>query len=98
MWDGKHLTLARSGNDVYRLKIEGKQAVDHGLTVLKNGFLEQYWFGPPLQGQTQVGISTDNIHNVVYYWKYPSGGAPLARITNGLDNPNGVTVSLAPRK
>lgn len=48
--------------------------------------------------QVVAGDSTYNDANTVDYWKYPVAGDPIASISNNLDGPYGVTVSLRTTK
>jgi len=99
-WDGEHVTLYCSKRSViYRLKVKGGRARHIHYSSLKGGYPDnEYWIQPASQRQRQILIGADNLNtNEVLYWNYPAGRNPIAIITDGVENPVGVAVSLAPR-
>jgi hypothetical protein len=100
-WDGEHVTLYGSKrNVIYRLKVEGGRAHHPHYTSLNGGYPDnEYWIQPASRRQQQILIGADNLGtNEVLYWNYPVGGKPIAIIKDGVANPVGVAVSLAPHR
>jgi DNA-binding beta-propeller fold protein YncE len=96
-WDGKEFAIGE--DSVWRFKVKGDgQAIYKGFTPLYGTFSEaEYWIphfqdNPKRQGTQIVGVSQTNPGSVMY-WNYPSGGAPIATITDGVFYPYGVTMS-----
>jgi hypothetical protein len=102
-WDGKYLAVGvPDSNAIYQFTIEGSSGRLEGATDLDGapGPVFQFWIarfrnhlGEP-QGTRVVGAADGDAKNIVLYWKYPAGGAARHSITDGLEVPYGVTVSM----
>ena len=98
-WDGKYWEIASDGAVRYTIKPDG-QAIYKGETVLPGVFGEaQAWIIHFLdqrgrQGR-QIVAANEESKGSVNYWTYP-GGKPIGSV-DGIDEPFGATVSLAPR-
>jgi hypothetical protein len=99
-WDGKAFVLG--DYDLYRISLLHGQAYYVGEIGLSFGE-DQDPAGPfgfynekPGSQATQVvgGVSGDSGSHVDY-WSYPAGGDPTAEISQGVDHPFGVAISLA---
>jgi WD40 repeat protein len=94
-WDGQYLTVLTANKrtpyeQVTRYRLSGRTGKMVGNVPLKVlSYLGQYW----IQGSGLVAVdeSTEN----VYFYHYPSGGNPTQTIS-GLDDPHGITISVAP--
>ena len=104
VWDGKDFVIDTSlggGSAIYRISIKNKRGRTVGTTYLGGsagtlGKLAIY--NGNSQGAQVVGGGGETSGSLVDYWKYPSGGSPFAQITNGLDGPFGVAISLKGRR
>ena len=99
MWDGKYFVIDTSLYDAHHLQISIKNNRGHsvGTTYLGGnaGVLgELAIYNGNSQGAEVVGGGDESSESLVDYWKYPSGGSRIAEITNGLDGPFGVAISL----
>jgi hypothetical protein len=93
-WDGTYLALTGQGtttNAIYRLAIERHHAIVKGTVQIVGGDGGPFW----IQGQKMVMVS--GVGDQVWIWKYPAGGKAIKYFMTGLDDNNGVTVSLGPR-
>jgi hypothetical protein len=95
-WDGKYFAIGDDGAWRFKVKRNG-QSIYKGFTNLDGVFSEgQSWIfhfsGSKSQGAQLVAASGNGFGSVVY-WDYPSGGAAIATITDGIKYPVGVTVS-----
>jgi hypothetical protein len=96
-WDGSHVTLSSSGynNRIYRLTIKGRRAYSRQFTSLAGGVpVDEYWFQSSRRRQILIGAD-NGPDNDVLYWNYPAGGLPIVVIKDGVNHPDGVTVSVA---
>jgi hypothetical protein len=94
-WDGKYLTYAVYGDqNIYQLTVSGGKSSQSGVTYLNQAQLNQYWIHPQNTGRHQavIGVSSDD-NPSIEYWDYPAGGDPIATITQGVYEPNGVVLS-----
>ena len=104
VWDGKYFVIDTSlggGSAIYRISIKNKRGHTVGTTYLGGsaGTLGQLAiYNSNSEGAQVVGGGGETSESLVDYWKYPSGGSPLAQITNGLDGPFGVAISLKRRQ
>ncbi|MGA9017552.1 MAG: hypothetical protein WB438_01245 [Candidatus Cybelea sp.] len=104
VWDGKDFVIDTSlggGSAIYRISIKNKRGRTVGTTYLGGsaGTLGQLAiYNGNSQGAQVVGGGGETSGSLVDYWKYPSGGSPFAQITNGLDGPFGVAISLKGRQ
>ncbi len=96
-WDGKYFAIGDDG--VWRFAVKGDgQAIYKGSTGLYGVFSEaESWIpnfsnNPKSQGK-QIVAANQSDPGSVMEWNYPSGGAPIATITDGVFYPYGVTVS-----
>lgn len=97
-WDGKYWIVE---NDEYLDRYDINVDVTYvGATVLTLNYLNE---GPiavyraTRKGEaTQVvaALGTNTGKSAADYWAYPAGGNPTSTITQGLDNPYGVAISL----
>jgi hypothetical protein len=100
-WDGKYWVI-ESYDDLYRVSIKKGVASYIGDTTLDDRYTPNgplAFYSPTYGGsanQVAGAIYEDGNNNAVEYWKYPSGGAPYAAITHGLDYPYASVVSLKP--
>lgn len=107
-WDGAYWAV-KYENAILRYSIDGQgTATYQGKTPLYNDTYSpgQFWItnfqGNPGKQGTQI-VTVDQRYyssgeNLVQYWSYPSGGNSVASIASYLNQPYGVTVSLAPAK
>lgn len=101
LWDGKFFVL--DDDDLYRISLIHGQAYYIGETPITNSYsghtAGQFWIynhGPNSQGTQVVGSHDEESYfSVVEFWRYPSGGKPFAATRHGVDQPFGVTISLA---
>ena len=104
VWDGKYFVIDTSlggGSAIYRISIKNKRGHTVGTTYLGGsaGTLGQLAiYNGNSEGAQVVGGGGETSESLVDYWKYPSGGSPLAQIANGLDGPFGVAISLKRRQ
>ncbi|MGB8965282.1 MAG: hypothetical protein WCB99_06550 [Candidatus Cybelea sp.] len=100
MWDQRNRYLAfgvgLDGDSVDLLSKVGERVKRKGSLSLGNGYLQQYWLQP--RRKILIGGWRSTSTYGLGFWKYPLGGSPLSIITDGIDNPFGVTVSLAPSR
>ena len=98
-WDGKYWILnTKNPTEIYRVAIRGDRGHRIGTTYLSGvefplGPVFIYSNHPGSQGTQVVGATTYDYAEVTY-WKYPTGGSPIAQIFKDLDRPYGVAVSL----
>jgi hypothetical protein len=99
-WDGKYWVLNTESysNEIYRVAIRGLRGHRVGTTYLSGvefnlGPVFIYNNRPGSQGTQVVGATTYDYAEITY-WKYPTGGSPIAQIFKDLDRPYGVAVSL----
>jgi hypothetical protein len=99
-WHGKYFVIDTSlygGSAIYRIRIKNNRGHSVGTTYLGGnaGVLgELAIYNGNSQGAEVVGGGDESSESLVDYWKYPTGGSPIAEITNGLDGPFGVAISL----
>ena len=94
-WDGKFFAID-ADDYIFRESLIRGQIYYVGETELNN--LGSFWIYrkmPDEQGTQVVGSYSGNS---VAFWKYPSGGTPIAQISHGIDGPVGVTISLHKKK
>lgn len=93
-WDGKHVVVG-DGTAVWEYRVTGGiHAKAVGYTPLN-----------PWRTVSQFSVSAHNPHSIfasnygdpgsVHYWSYPSGGQSSRKISDALDAPYGITISLA---
>jgi hypothetical protein len=95
-WDGKYWAVGPAYNDLFLYTIDVKATME-GTVDLKIGPYAIYpgplAFYRATKGQaTQVVAGAGD--TTAYYWKYPAGGDYFAEITEDLDKPFGVAISL----
>lgn len=97
-WDGKYFAIGDDG--VWRFTVKGDgQAIYKGSTALygvsseAESWIPHFSANPKRQGTQIVAASGGDNGGSVMYYNYPSGGAPIATITDGVFYPYGVTVS-----
>jgi|SRR5579862_2660943 len=97
-WDGKHWIVE---NDQYLDRFDINVDVTYvGATQLTGSYRGQgplAFYQPTRKGKaTQVvgASSSFSGKSAVEYWDYPAGGDPTSTITQDLDNPFGVAISL----
>jgi hypothetical protein len=88
-WDGKHVAVGDQVADViYQLKIAGSTGTVIGTTALSGASdVIQFW----KQGSNVIGPDYNSAYTG--FWKYPAGGSPTKRLTEGVYKPIGATVS-----
>ncbi len=105
VWDGKYFVLNAEyyGGNLTRVHIKNGRGRAVGTTFISggSGYIGAFaiYNNTPRSQGTQVVAAFSNYRseNDVEYWKYPAGGSPIATITDGLDDPYGVVVSLKQR-
>lgn len=98
-WDGRHWTVeSYEYLDRYDINVDVTYV---GATVLTASYWYQgpialYRSTPKAKATQVVAVSTSlsGEKSAVDYWAYPAGGNPTATITQDLDNPFGVAISL----
>jgi hypothetical protein len=112
MWEGGPPTLNWDGKDwavpavttIYRYKLKkSRHAKLRGRTSISDdasAYLPGYWISPGKIGSKkgQRLFVTEESPDGVGIFPYPQGGAPLATVSDGLDSPFGVAVSLSPSR
>lgn len=95
-WDGKYMTEGDGGNRVYRFSVgaDRKRVYRDGFTTLKNdvGGISKTWI-LEYGGQREIVGSAQN-NDAFQIWTYAAGRS-LHIVDTGLDEPDGVAVSLA---
>jgi hypothetical protein len=104
-WDGQYFGI--DGTDAYlisqerisrrRGRLAGQTRVDGPVGQLGPIAIYNANGGPGSQGTEVVGAVAWTPEPTVYFWKYPSGGPPVAEILTGLDRPLGLAISLKQR-
>jgi hypothetical protein len=101
-WDGKYWVIA-SGGVLYRFTIGVKAKLVDKIQIsggTGNFGLTAFYRKSPTSIANQVvetGSSYSRTNGSVSYWKYPTGGYSVGRITKDLDDPFGAAISLAPQ-
>jgi hypothetical protein len=98
-WDGRYMTEGDGGNKVYRFSVgaDRQRVYRDGFATLENavGGVSKTWILRYRGAHEIVGSAQNN--DAVQIWTYPAGRS-LHVIDSGLDEPDGVTVSLASRR
>jgi hypothetical protein len=91
-WDGTNIAVGDTDeNVIYRFNISGIRGTKIGSTPLGGAsYVLQFW----IQGNKVVGPNAGTGNAMI--WNYPAGGAAMKSL-NGLTDPVGSVVSLAPR-
>lgn len=95
-WDGKYWAVGPWYNDLYLYTIEIKAAQEGTVELSTGGAIYPgpvAFYRATKAQATQVVAGTGS--GTLYYWEYPAGGDYFAEITEDLDNPFGVAISLA---
>jgi hypothetical protein len=101
-YDGTYWVVT-AGNTMLRYTIGVKaQEVDAMPLIGASGAVGEIWlYRKTLKAQAIQVVAGDDVYNksnLVDYWKYPVSGDPVATISNGLDGPYGLTISLRTSK
>lgn len=108
-WDGKYWAVEYEGSiQQYSIDRQGNATYQGETGLYYNNYSPgQFWItnfrGGSGQGNQIVTVEQYSYYersseNIVRYWKYPAGGNSTGSITDYLNEPYGVTVSLAPNK
>jgi len=98
-WDGKYWVI--DDYQPYRVSVIDGQGYYIGFTPIEasGGTAGPFWIyndDPTEQGTQVVGVFSEPSRDYVYYWDYPSGGAPIAEIGKDISlQPVALTVSLS---
>jgi hypothetical protein len=98
-WDGKYWVINGVGiNELSRVTIAHLGGHVAGTTFIygphgQMGPVAIYNTSRRSQGTQAVG-TVAYVYPEVLYWRYPSGGQPVAEITNGFSQPMGIAISL----
>ncbi len=102
-WDGKYIAVGDGATPViYQFAVKGRKGTKVGTTPLGSGarWVHQFW----LQGQTALAATSCYPHCIgargnqaIQYFNYPAGGTATQMITGLTSEPEGDSVSLAPR-
>lgn len=96
-WDGRYMAVNDGGNRVRRFDIGSRERAYHdGQTILRTsvGGISKFWVYA--KGRSREIIGTVQTKNEIQIWTYPAGSS-LHILDSGFDEPDGVTVSVAPR-
>jgi hypothetical protein len=103
MWDGQYLTIGSgSSGNLVQLALSGSTATEAGTTTLNStSFVWQFWLvnvpgSGKAQAKTILAPTADSSNDYVGFWAYPAGGN-ATKTLGGFSQPDGVTVSVAPR-
>jgi hypothetical protein len=91
-WDGEYFTV-ESYRAIDQYSINIKPALI-GTVQLDEGEGPVAFYPPNSKQQATQAVGTGNSENDVFYWDYPTGGAPIATIAHGLARPFGVAISI----
>jgi hypothetical protein len=99
-WDGKYWVVVY-GDGLIRFKINLKaEQVDSiklsAPSYARPGAVAFYRRTKGLATQVVAPVNPSREQSAVEYWKYPAGGSPVDQITQDLDKPFGVAISLHP--
>jgi hypothetical protein len=109
-WDGQYWAVEYEGNILqYSIDSHGNAAYQGQTTLTGNNYSAvpgEFWItnfqgasgkqGTQIVTVEQYSYGSRSSQNAVWYWKYPAGGDSIGVITDYLNEPYGVTVSLAP--
>lgn len=97
-WDGQYVAIANAGF-IFKYAVQGHYAYYRGFTSLTSHWSPIGLFWITNVGGSQKILAPDHLGNdaAVQLWNYPAGGKPTATISDRIDEPFGVTVSLAAR-
>ncbi len=95
-WDGKYVIMAVTNNTINQYSVGNGFLKQEGSTELSGQGvnLGLFWVGK-LNESSQATQLVALGSNEAQYYAYPAGGTPTRSITNGLDDPFGVTVSFS---
>lgn len=93
-WDGKYFVI--DNYYLNRVALIHGEAYYVGTTNIYGGSFPIWIYDnkPGQQGAQAVGGSYSHSYSNVSYWHYPAGGNPYYKLSHGVDQPLGITVSL----
>ena len=95
-WDGQYLAIL-DWESIALYSVKGGYAHLKGFAPLTTAWpIGTFWLVDFGSGKRQIiAPDTAGYNGAVQYWKYPAAGPPIATITQKINGPWGVTVSLA---
>jgi len=92
-WDGKYLAVGdRYEPYIYQFKIKGTTGLEESFTPLGSGVSGTFQFW--IHGK-EVILGAPNYQYEVFSFDYPTGGSAIGAVTNDVNFPLGLTLSLA---
>lgn len=96
VWDGTYLAVGdQTAPNIYEFSIAKGTATLQNTTALSGA---GQIVGFTIDGATLVAANQTNSGSSVLFYNYPAGGSPTLTITNGVDFPRDVVVSLGSSK
>ena len=99
-WDGKYWVVVYGGSLLrYKINLKAEQVDTIDLSApsyARPGTVAFYRRTKGLATQVVAAVNPSRGSSAVEYWKYPAGGSPIDQITQDLDKPFGVAISLHP--
>lgn len=93
-WSDRELVIGdQKSNEIYRFSISGSNATLVGMAQLDHA-KAVYQFGI---AKDRI-VATDSVRDAIGLWSYPSGGEPLRRTTDNLDQAAGIVISSVPHR
>ncbi|MGA8574292.1 MAG: hypothetical protein WB609_01230 [Candidatus Cybelea sp.] len=92
-WDGEYWVV-ESYDNIYQYSINIKPELVGTVPLDGDAGPVTFYFADPKNEATNAAGGGSGSDGVLYFWKYPAGGEPYAKVTHGLDRPFGVALSV----